>query len=287
MTESLLFLLPFPPNLEDKSLECSKRVLQVIKNSKTNVPELELFPRYLLFLRQQPATRTQQSNVWVNMGMMSLRMFPQHLPRGNLKNAARTTTTNPPVQFLGQPRLGELFLCCVCAAARWPRGTSGTSRAFPCSLLQGKGSREHLQGFPCPLLKGRGISREISWLPLFLGELGVRNEHCRAELSRRGRAGHSHFGSDPCSHGVGASVPLWQCSGTINSINAQPTASELLGQLGFDAQNCLMLFRERWNEWNMKAIIWCSSKRQLNTNTQLKSVGHNCGGNAHQKIVQE
>uniref|UniRef100_A0A8D2N6K2 ubiquitinyl hydrolase 1 n=1 Tax=Zonotrichia albicollis TaxID=44394 RepID=A0A8D2N6K2_ZONAL len=57
----------------------------VIKNSKTNVPELELFPRYLLFLRQQPATRTQQSNVWVNMGMMSLRMFPQHLPRGNLR----------------------------------------------------------------------------------------------------------------------------------------------------------------------------------------------------------
>ncbi|XP_058710250.1 ubiquitin carboxyl-terminal hydrolase 32 isoform X4 [Poecile atricapillus] len=56
----------------------------VIKNSKTNVPELELFPRYLLFLRQQPATRTQQSNVWVNMGMMSLRMFPQHLPRGNV-----------------------------------------------------------------------------------------------------------------------------------------------------------------------------------------------------------
>ncbi|KAM6048515.1 ubiquitin carboxyl-terminal hydrolase 32 isoform 4-T4 [Theristicus caerulescens] len=40
----------------------------VIKNSKTNVPELELFPRYLLFLRQQPATRTQQSNIWVNMG---------------------------------------------------------------------------------------------------------------------------------------------------------------------------------------------------------------------------
>ncbi|XP_064892800.1 ubiquitin carboxyl-terminal hydrolase 32 isoform X5 [Columba livia] len=56
----------------------------VIKNSKTNVPELELFPRYLLFLRQQPAARTQQSNIWVNMGMMSLRMFPQHLPRGNV-----------------------------------------------------------------------------------------------------------------------------------------------------------------------------------------------------------
>ncbi|XP_006756226.2 PREDICTED: ubiquitin carboxyl-terminal hydrolase 32 isoform X1 [Myotis davidii] len=56
----------------------------VIKNSKTEIPELELFPRYLLFLRQQPATRTQQSNIWVNMGMMSLRMFPQHLPRGNV-----------------------------------------------------------------------------------------------------------------------------------------------------------------------------------------------------------
>uniref|UniRef100_A0A6I8N0C2 ubiquitinyl hydrolase 1 n=1 Tax=Ornithorhynchus anatinus TaxID=9258 RepID=A0A6I8N0C2_ORNAN len=40
----------------------------VIKNSKTNIPELELFPRHLLFLRQQPATRTQQSNIWVNMG---------------------------------------------------------------------------------------------------------------------------------------------------------------------------------------------------------------------------
>uniref|UniRef100_A0A671LET4 ubiquitinyl hydrolase 1 n=1 Tax=Sinocyclocheilus anshuiensis TaxID=1608454 RepID=A0A671LET4_9TELE len=31
-------------------------------------PELELFPRYLLFLRQQPATRSPQSNIWVNMG---------------------------------------------------------------------------------------------------------------------------------------------------------------------------------------------------------------------------
>nr|XP_033777792.1 ubiquitin carboxyl-terminal hydrolase 32 isoform X1 [Geotrypetes seraphini] len=56
----------------------------VIKNSTNNFPELELFPRYLLFLRQQPATRTQQSNIWVNMGMMRLRMFPQHLPRGNV-----------------------------------------------------------------------------------------------------------------------------------------------------------------------------------------------------------
>ncbi|XP_069471171.1 ubiquitin carboxyl-terminal hydrolase 32 isoform X2 [Ambystoma mexicanum] len=40
----------------------------VIKNSKTNLAELELFPCYLLFLRQQPATRQQQSNIWVNMG---------------------------------------------------------------------------------------------------------------------------------------------------------------------------------------------------------------------------
>ncbi|XP_067864309.1 ubiquitin carboxyl-terminal hydrolase 32 isoform X2 [Heptranchias perlo] len=40
----------------------------VIKNTTNNQAELELFPRYLLFLRQQPATRTQQSNIWVNMG---------------------------------------------------------------------------------------------------------------------------------------------------------------------------------------------------------------------------
>uniref|UniRef100_A0A8C4EHQ8 Ubiquitin carboxyl-terminal hydrolase 32 n=1 Tax=Dicentrarchus labrax TaxID=13489 RepID=A0A8C4EHQ8_DICLA len=40
----------------------------VILESKTGQPELELFPRYLLFLRQQPATRTPQSNIWVNMG---------------------------------------------------------------------------------------------------------------------------------------------------------------------------------------------------------------------------
>uniref|UniRef100_A0ABM5ENA4 ubiquitinyl hydrolase 1 n=1 Tax=Pogona vitticeps TaxID=103695 RepID=A0ABM5ENA4_9SAUR len=56
----------------------------VIRNKATRLPELELFPRYLLFLRQQPAARTQQSNIWVNMGMMSLRMFPHHLPRGNV-----------------------------------------------------------------------------------------------------------------------------------------------------------------------------------------------------------
>lgn len=40
----------------------------VIKCSRSEQAELELFPRYLLFLRQQPATRTQQSNIWVNMG---------------------------------------------------------------------------------------------------------------------------------------------------------------------------------------------------------------------------
>lgn len=47
-------------------------------------PELELFPCYLLFLRQQPATRPPQSNIWLNMGMTSLRMFPEHVPRGNV-----------------------------------------------------------------------------------------------------------------------------------------------------------------------------------------------------------
>uniref|UniRef100_H3BBL5 Ubiquitin carboxyl-terminal hydrolase 32 n=1 Tax=Latimeria chalumnae TaxID=7897 RepID=H3BBL5_LATCH len=40
----------------------------VIENTKNDQAELELFPRYLLFLRQQPATRTHQSNIWVNMG---------------------------------------------------------------------------------------------------------------------------------------------------------------------------------------------------------------------------
>ncbi|XP_068601892.1 ubiquitin carboxyl-terminal hydrolase 32 [Brachionichthys hirsutus] len=40
----------------------------VILESKMGQAELELFPRYLLFLRQQPATRSPQSNIWVNMG---------------------------------------------------------------------------------------------------------------------------------------------------------------------------------------------------------------------------
>lgn len=59
---------------------------QVILDSKTSKAELELFPRYLLFLRQQPATRTPQSNIWVNMGMTTMRMFPPYviLPRGNV-----------------------------------------------------------------------------------------------------------------------------------------------------------------------------------------------------------
>ncbi|XP_029301786.1 ubiquitin carboxyl-terminal hydrolase 32 isoform X5 [Cottoperca gobio] len=39
----------------------------VILESKKGHAELELFPRYLLFLRQQPATRSPQSNIWVNM----------------------------------------------------------------------------------------------------------------------------------------------------------------------------------------------------------------------------
>ncbi|XP_027136073.1 ubiquitin carboxyl-terminal hydrolase 32 [Larimichthys crocea] len=52
----------------------------VILESKTGQAELELFPRYLLFLRQQQATRSPQSNIWVNMGMTSLRMFPPYLP---------------------------------------------------------------------------------------------------------------------------------------------------------------------------------------------------------------
>lgn len=64
----------------------SSPLLQVILDSRTNQAELELFPRYLLFLRQQPATRSPQSNIWVNMGMTSLRMFPPYLPppRGNV-----------------------------------------------------------------------------------------------------------------------------------------------------------------------------------------------------------
>lgn len=60
--------------------------LQVILESKTGQAELELFPRYLLFLRQQQATRSPQSNIWVNMGMTTLRMFPPYYPppRGNV-----------------------------------------------------------------------------------------------------------------------------------------------------------------------------------------------------------
>ncbi|KAF4012049.1 hypothetical protein G4228_004148 [Cervus hanglu yarkandensis] len=80
----LLHLNPQKPGAIDNQPLVTQEPVKVIKNSKTEIPELELFPRYLLFLRQQPATRTQQSNIWVNMGMMSLRVFPQHLPRGNV-----------------------------------------------------------------------------------------------------------------------------------------------------------------------------------------------------------
>ncbi|XP_043975508.1 ubiquitin carboxyl-terminal hydrolase 32 [Gambusia affinis] len=55
--------------LEKQSLtQLSAPLWQVILESKTGQAELELFPCYLLFLRQQPATRSPQSNIWVNMG---------------------------------------------------------------------------------------------------------------------------------------------------------------------------------------------------------------------------
>ena len=75
--------------------------LQVIKSIVTDQAELELFPRYLLFLRQQPATRTPQSNIWVNMGMTSLRMFPPHFPRGNVSLQQERGSLHRP----GQPNL--------------------------------------------------------------------------------------------------------------------------------------------------------------------------------------
>lgn len=83
--------------------------LQVILDSKTGQAELELFPRYLLFLRQQPATRSPQSNIWVNMGMTTMRMFPPYMipPRGNvsLQQDQNTPSTEcfpelPPILIL-------------------------------------------------------------------------------------------------------------------------------------------------------------------------------------------
>lgn len=70
--------------IKQPSVSCPP--LQVILETKTGQGELELFPRHLLFLRQQPATRTPQSNIWVNMGMISLRMLPPYMPppRGNV-----------------------------------------------------------------------------------------------------------------------------------------------------------------------------------------------------------
>lgn len=83
--------------------------LQVILESKTGQAELELFPRYLLFLRQQPATRSPQSNIWVNMGMTSLRMFPSYLPppRGNvsLQQDQSKPSTNASLSYPASPLL--------------------------------------------------------------------------------------------------------------------------------------------------------------------------------------
>lgn len=83
--------------------------LQVILESKTGQAELELFPRYLLFLRQQPATRSPQSNIWVNMGMTSLRMFPPYLPppRGNvsLQQDQSKPSTNASLSYPASPPL--------------------------------------------------------------------------------------------------------------------------------------------------------------------------------------
>ncbi|XP_022537013.2 ubiquitin carboxyl-terminal hydrolase 32 [Astyanax mexicanus] len=42
----------------------------VIRTRDLENAELELFPRHLLFLRQQPPARTPQSNGWINMGNM-------------------------------------------------------------------------------------------------------------------------------------------------------------------------------------------------------------------------
>ncbi|XP_066507438.1 ubiquitin carboxyl-terminal hydrolase 32-like isoform X2 [Hoplias malabaricus] len=42
----------------------------VIRTREMDRAELELFPRHLLFLRQQPPARTPQSNGWINMGNM-------------------------------------------------------------------------------------------------------------------------------------------------------------------------------------------------------------------------
>lgn len=83
--------------------------MQVILESKTGQAELELFPRYLLFLRQQPATRSPQSNIWVNMGMTSLRMFPPYLPpqRGNisLQQDQSKPSTNASLSYPASPFL--------------------------------------------------------------------------------------------------------------------------------------------------------------------------------------
>lgn len=88
--------------------------LQVIQDSRTGQAELELFPRHLLFLRQQPATRSPQSNIWVNMGMTTMRMFPPYMipPRGNvgLQQDQNTPSTERFTELPLSPPLPPLIL---------------------------------------------------------------------------------------------------------------------------------------------------------------------------------
>ncbi|KAG7232686.1 hypothetical protein INR49_008224 [Caranx melampygus] len=85
----------------------------VILESKLGQAELELFPRFVLFLRQQPATRSPQSNIWVNMGMTSLRMFPPYLPpgRGNVsRQQDQSTPSSKPAPPPNRPPHPDLIL---------------------------------------------------------------------------------------------------------------------------------------------------------------------------------
>uniref|UniRef100_A0A3Q4MGY3 ubiquitinyl hydrolase 1 n=1 Tax=Neolamprologus brichardi TaxID=32507 RepID=A0A3Q4MGY3_NEOBR len=99
----------------------------VILESKTGQPELELFPRYLLFLRQQPATRSPQSNIWVNMGnvpspnaplkrMLAYtgcfsRMVPTEKGATGLSNLGNTCFMNSSIQCVSNTKpLTDYFL---------------------------------------------------------------------------------------------------------------------------------------------------------------------------------
>lgn len=125
--------------------------LQVILESKTGQAELELFPRYLLFLRQQPATRSPQSNIWVNMGMTSLRMFPPYLPppRGNvsLQQDQNKPSTNASLSYLASlpfnpPKVdrsspGRFLVWAVEWTNGWSRGqTAGHSNGCIIQTIQ-------------------------------------------------------------------------------------------------------------------------------------------------------